>query len=88
MQWLIEFGKPCFHICDISEYLLGVNESRDILFEAQLGALVILTMVYIPTPHPQTGYTHYRQIPMKLIVIGIMKAYSSVAKAHSQQNCL
>ncbi|NLN64436.1 MAG: adenylosuccinate synthase [Clostridiaceae bacterium] len=85
MQWLIEFGKPLLpYICDISEYLLGaVNESRDILFEAQLGALRDIDYGIYPYTTSSQTLAAYAPIGagipgVKLDqVIGIMKAYSS-----------
>ena len=41
MQWLEEYGKPLLpFITDTTEYLLtAIKEDKDIMFEAQLGAL-------------------------------------------------
>lgn len=85
MQWLMEFGKPLLpYICDTTEYLLGtVNENRDILFEAQLGALRDIDYGIYPYTTSSQTLAAYAPIGsgipgVKLDhVIGIMKAYSS-----------
>jgi adenylosuccinate synthase len=85
LRWLDEFGAPLFpFITDTTEYLnSAVKAKKDILFEAQLGALRDIDFgIYPYTTSSQTiaAYaTAGAGIPgMKLdSVIGIMKAYSS-----------
>jgi len=85
LRWLDEFGAPLFpFITDTTDYLnSAVKAKKDILFEAQLGALRDIDFgIYPYTTSSQTiaAYaTAGAGIPgMKLdSVIGIMKAYSS-----------
>ena len=85
MKWLSEFGTRLLpFITDTTEYLQGViEEGKDILFEAQLGALRDIDYgIYPYTTSSQTlaAYANIGSgIPgVKLDnVTGVMKAYSS-----------
>ncbi len=85
MQWLHEFGSHFLpYITDTTEYLsAAVKADRDILFEAQLGALRDIDYgIYPYTTSSQTlaGYAAIGAgIPGAKLdrVIGVMKAYSS-----------
>ena len=84
-EWLIEYGKPLMpYITDTSAYLYkAVQENKNILFEAQLGALRDIDYgIYPYTTSSQTlaAYaTTGAGIPgIKLDnVMGVMKAYST-----------
>lgn len=84
-EWLIEYGKPLMpYITDTSAYLYkAVQENKNILFEAQLGALRDIDYgIYPYTTSSQTlaAYaTTGAGIPgIKLDnVVGVMKAYST-----------
>jgi len=84
-EWLIEYGKPLMpYITDTSAYLYkAVQEKKNILFEAQLGALRDIDYgIYPYTTSSQTlaAYaTTGAGIPgIKLDnVVGVMKAYST-----------
>lgn len=85
IAWLEEYGLPfADYICDTTEYLTQAAESgKDIMFEAQLGALRDIDFGIIP--YTSASYTIASYAPigagvpgMKLdSVLGIMKAYSS-----------
>jgi adenylosuccinate synthase len=85
LRWLDEFGAPVLpFITDTTDYLYtAVKAKKDILFEAQLGALRDIDYgIYPYTTSSQTIASYATTgagIPgMKLdSVIGIMKAYSS-----------
>jgi len=85
LEWLDRFGKPLIpHICDSGEYLTAaVKAGRNIMFEAQLGALRDIDYGIHPfTTSSQTlasFATTGAGIPGSRLdrVIGIMKAYSS-----------
>jgi adenylosuccinate synthase len=84
-NWLEEFGKPFFpFITDTTDYLnSAIKAKKDILFEAQLGALRDIDYgiyPYTTSSHTIAAYaTAGAGIPGKKLdsVIGIMKAYSS-----------
>lgn len=84
-QWLMEFGTPLLpYITDTSAYLYkAVRENKNILFEAQLGALRDIDYgIYPYTTSSQTLASYATTgagIPgVKLDqVVGVMKAYSS-----------
>lgn len=84
-QWLAEFGSPLLpFITDTSEYLLGAVRSRkNILFEAQLGALRDIDYGIYPYTTSSQTLAAYAPIGAGIPgvrldnVIGIMKAYSS-----------
>lgn len=85
IAWLEKFGLPfADYICDTTEYLTQAAESgKDIMFEAQLGALRDIDFGIIP--YTSASYTIASYAPigagvpgLKLdSVLGIMKAYSS-----------
>jgi len=85
LHWLDEFGKTFLpFITDTTEYLnTAVKAKKDVLFEAQLGALRDIDYgiyPYTTSSHTIAAYaTAGAGVPgMKLdSVIGIMKAYSS-----------
>jgi adenylosuccinate synthase len=85
LRWLDEFGAPLFpFITDTTDYLnAAVNAGKDILFEAQLGALRDIDYgIYPYTTSSQTIASYATTgagIPGAKLdsVIGIMKAYSS-----------
>jgi adenylosuccinate synthase len=85
LRWLDEFGKPLFpFITDTTDYLnAAVGGGKDILFEAQLGALRDIDYgIYHYTTSSQTIASYATTgagIPGAKLdnVIGIMKAYSS-----------
>lgn len=84
-EWLMEFGKPLLpFITDTTEYLMqAVKENRNIMFEAQLGALRDIDYGIYPYTTSSQTLASYAPIGagipgVKLDnVIGIMKAYSS-----------
>jgi len=84
-KWLVEFGKPLLpYITDTTSYLYeAVRENRNILFEAQLGALRDIDYgIYPYTTSSQTlaAYaTIGAGIPGTKLdhVVGVMKAYST-----------
>ncbi|MDR2923885.1 MAG: adenylosuccinate synthase, partial [Treponema sp.] len=85
LRWLDEFGAPLFpFITDTTDYLnSAVKHKKDILFEAQLGALRDIDYgIYPYTTSSQTIASYATTgagIPGAKLdsVIGIMKAYSS-----------
>jgi adenylosuccinate synthase len=85
LRWLDEFGAPLLpFITDTTDYLnAAVNAGKDILFEAQLGALRDIDYgIYPYTTSSQTIASYATTgagIPGAKLdsVIGIMKAYSS-----------
>jgi len=85
MQWLMEFGKPLIpYITDVTEFLAAAaKEQRNIMFEAQLGALRDIDYGIYPYTTSSQTLAAYAPIGagipgLKLDrVIGIMKAYSS-----------
>ncbi len=84
-QWLMEFGKPLLsYITDTSAYLYtAAAERKNIMFEAQLGALRDIDFGIYPYTTSSQTLAAYAPIGagipgLKLDhVIGIMKAYSS-----------
>lgn len=85
MQWMLEYGRMLVpFICDTSEYLLGaINENKNVMFEAQLGALRDVDFGIYPYTSSSTTLAAYAPIGagipgVKLDkTIGIIKAYSS-----------
>jgi len=85
MQWITEFGKLLIpFITDTTEYLMGaVNSNKNIMFEAQLGALRDIDFGIYPYTTSSQTLAAYAPIGagipgVKLDrVIGIMKSYSS-----------
>jgi adenylosuccinate synthase len=84
-KWLKTYGAPLLpYIADVSEYLENaVKEDKNILFEAQLGALRDIDYGIYPYTTSSTTLASFAAIgagiPAAKLdrVIGIMKAYSS-----------
>ena len=84
-DWIEKYGKPLIpYIADTTEYLLGaVKSGKNILFEAQLGALRDIDFGIYPYTTSSQTLAAYAPIGagipgVKLdYVVGIMKAYSS-----------
>lgn len=85
LEWLKVHGEPIIpFICDVTEYLENaVRENKNILFEAQLGALRDIDFGIYPYTTSSTTLASFATtgagIPGAKLdnVIGIMKAYSS-----------
>lgn len=85
MQWLSEYSKMLFpYITDTTEYLLGaIKENKNIMFEAQLGALRDIDFGIYPYTSSSSTIAAYAPIGtgipgVKLEkTVGIIKAYSS-----------
>ncbi len=85
LQWLSEYGQPLLpFITDTTEVLLGaVKENKNIMFEAQLGALRDIDFGIYPYTSSSSTTAAYAPIgagiPGAKIqrTLGIMKAYSS-----------
>jgi len=85
MRWLYDFGSPLVpYITDVSEYLsASVSMSKDILFEAQLGALRDIDYGIYPYTTSSQTLAAYAPIGAGIPgakldrVVGVMKAYSS-----------
>lgn len=85
LRWLENYGsKIAPYITDVSQYLLGaVKEGKDILFEAQLGALRDIDFGIYPYTSSSQTLASYAPIGAGIpgvrldSVIGIMKAYST-----------
>jgi adenylosuccinate synthase len=85
MAWLREYGLPWReHICDASAYLDAAAESgKNILFEAQLGALRDIDFGIFPYTSSSSSIAGYAPVGAGIpgrhldASIGIMKAYSS-----------
>lgn len=85
MKWLHSFGSLLIpHITNTTEYLLASsNEEKDILFEAQLGALRDIDYGIYPYTTSSQTLAAYAPIGAGIPgakldkVVGVMKAYSS-----------
>ena len=85
LAWLERFGRPFVdYVCDTTEYLsAAVNDGKNILFEAQLGALRDIDFGIYPYTSASTTLAAYAPIGAGIPFarldesIGIMKAYSS-----------
>ena len=85
MQWLSEHGKTLLpYITDTTEYLLcAVKENKDIMFEAQLGALRDIDFGIYPYTSSSSTIAAYAPIGAGIPglslnkTVGIIKAYSS-----------
>ena len=85
MNWLEAFGKETSkYVCDTTVYLQKqINDKKNILFEAQLGALRDIDFGIFPYTSSSSTLAAYAPIgagiPFAKLdkVIGIMKAYSS-----------
>lgn len=84
-DWLVEFGTPILpHICDTTVYLTNAQkEGKNIMFEAQLGALRDIDFGIYPYTSSSSTIAAYAPIGSGIPgigldkVLGIMKAYSS-----------
>ncbi len=84
-RWLYKNAQPLLpYICDVGDYLLEANkEGKDIMFEAQLGALRDIDFGIYPYTSSSSTIASYAPIgagipALKLTnVIGILKAYST-----------
>ena len=84
-DWLSEFGERFLpYICDVGQYLtLAAREGKNIMFEAQLGALRDIDFGIYPYTSSSNTIAAYAPVgagvpALKLDrTIGIMKAYSS-----------
>jgi adenylosuccinate synthase len=85
LKWLQIYGEPLLpFICDVSDYLdNAVEEGKNILFEAQLGALRDIDYGIYPYTTSSTTLASFATIGAGIPgtkldkVIGVMKAYSS-----------
>lgn len=85
IQWLKKYGTPFVdYVCNTTEYLSQqIKEGKNIMFEAQLGALRDIDFGIYPYTSASTTLSSYAPIgagiPMYHLdeSIGIMKAYSS-----------
>ena len=85
LEWLERWGKPLLpFVCDTGKYLYeAAKNGRDVLFEAQLGALRDIDFGIYPYTSSSNNIAAYAPIGagvpgLKLDnVIGIMKAYST-----------
>jgi adenylosuccinate synthase len=85
IQWVMEYGKPLIpYITDTTEYLLTAkNQNKNILFEAQLGALRDIDYGIYPYTTSSQTLAAYAPIGAGIPgvkvdrVVGVMKAYSS-----------
>ena len=85
LEWLKKYGEPLLpHICATTVYLnKAAEEGKNIMFEAQLGALRDIDFGIYPYTSSSSTIAAYAPIgagiPNRKIdeVIGIMKAYSS-----------
>lgn len=85
MAWLREFGLPWKdYICDVSSYLNGaIDQGKDVIFEAQLGALRDIDFGIFPYTSSSSSIAAYAPVGAGIPghhldrSIGIMKAYSS-----------
>jgi len=84
-QWITDFGKPFLpYITDTSAYLYkAVEENKNILFEAQLGALRDIDYGIYPYTTSSQTLAAYATIGAGIpgarldYVVGVMKAYST-----------
>ena len=85
MAWLESYGKPfAAYICDVTQYLTAaVGSGKNVIFEAQLGALRDIDYGIYPFTSASTTLAAYvpvgSGIPFARLdeSVGIMKAYSS-----------
>ncbi len=85
LQWLKTYGDPLKnYICDATYYLTNaIDQNKNIMFEAQLGALRDIDFGIYPYTSSSSTIAAYAPIgagiPFKKVdtVIGIMKAYST-----------
>lgn len=85
MAWLKEYSEPLMdYICDVGEYLENaIKEDKNIMFEAQLGALRDIDFGIYPYTSSSSTIAAYAPIGAGVpghslnSVLGIMKAYST-----------
>jgi len=85
MAWLREYGLPWRdYICDTTKYLnSAISEGKNVLFEAQLGALRDIDFGIFPYTSSSSSIAAYAPVGAGIpghhldSSIGIMKAYSS-----------
>ncbi len=85
MAWLEKYGRPIIpHICDVSTYLeKSTSEGKNLMFEAQLGALRDIDFGIYPYTSSSSTIAAYAPIGSGIpghkldTVVGIMKAYST-----------
>ena len=83
--WLEKFGAPFIdYVCDVGEYLdEAVKEGKNLLFEAQLGALRDIDFGIFPYTSSSSTIAAYAPIGAGIPeyrlddVVGVMKAYST-----------
>ena len=83
--WLDKFGTPFVdYVCDVGEYLdEAVKEGKNLLFEAQLGALRDIDFGIFPYTSSSSTIAAYAPIGAGIPehkldnVVGVMKAYST-----------
>lgn len=83
--WLEKFGTPFIdYVCDVGEYLdEAVKEGKNLLFEAQLGALRDIDFGIFPYTSSSSTIAAYAPIGAGIPeyrlddVVGVMKAYST-----------
>ena len=84
-DWLVKFGTPLIdYVCDVSELLEGeIKEGKNLLFEAQLGALRDIDFGIFPYTSSSSTIAAYATIGAGIPeyklddVVGVMKAYST-----------
>lgn len=84
-DWLEKYGTPFLdYICDVGDYLdTAVENSKNVMFEAQLGALRDIDFGIFPYTSSSSTIAAYAPIgagiPERKLdeVVGIMKAYST-----------
>ena len=84
-DWLVKFGTPLIdYVCDVSELLEGeIKEGKNLLFEAQLGALRDIDFGIFPYTSSSSTIAAYAPIGAGIPeyklddVVGVMKAYST-----------
>ena len=85
LEWLKTYGLPfADYVCDTNEFLNeAIDEGKNVMFEAQLGALRDIDFGIYPYTSSSTTLAAYAPIgsgiPSKKLdnTVGIMKAYSS-----------
>lgn len=84
-DWLVKFGTPLIdYVCDVSELLeWEIKEGKNLLFEAQLGALRDIDFGIFPYTSSSSTIAAYAPIGAGIPeyklddVVGVMKAYST-----------
>ena len=84
-DWLVKFGTPLIdYVCDVSELLEGeIKDGKNLLFEAQLGALRDIDFGIFPYTSSSSTIAAYAPIGAGIPeyklddVVGVMKAYST-----------